>query len=571
MALRGRRVGFIVALAVVALSGLVWLQVALLRYAMEIKEQAFRNNVQTALASVSQSLATGEVMTMAYNVDALHDGRTMRVMAVVESNGAEGVKSQHSWWTQEQTSESEEPPSPVRIEADRIIYTVAVPQHVMLSVVSADSELDSTLVDRFHSQGEYVVPLEPATFSEGSFVWRFQSDSANQVIRWENVQHDTVVTLADSGKRQLATEVMQRLFAAEQAPMQERLDSINVDSILGATLGAAGIDMDYAYGVVSEVNDSLVLSRPAGFEEAVKSSDLKTRLFPQDVFAAPTSLRIHFPERETYLWAQIAPLVTAEVVFMLIIIACFAYTIRTILRQKRFSRLLVDFINNMTHEFKTPISTVALASEAIARPDILAQKDKVLQFNDMIKSEIGRMRNQAEKILQMATLEEQDIAISWDPVNLHEVIRSVVEGASLQVEHHGGSIRCDLAAKDVAIDGDKIHLTNVISNVIDNAVKYSTDAPQIEVATQDAPEGVQISVSDSGLGMTADEARQVFQKYYRVPTGDRHDVKGFGLGLSYVKLMVEAHGGTVSLKSKPGEGTRVELYFRHTRQRDLRG
>jgi two-component system phosphate regulon sensor histidine kinase PhoR len=568
MALSRRRVGLIVALVVVALSGLVWLQVALLRYAMEIKEQTFRNNVQSALASVSQSLATGEVMSMAYNVNADHDGRTMRVMAVVEDGGTDGIKTEQSWWTEEQAALSEDAASPVRIEADRVSYSVFAPQHIILSVTSTDSELDSTLVDRFHRAGEYEIPIEPATFSDGSFLWHYQSDSATRVIRWENYQHDTAVMLADSGKRQLATEVIQRLFAAERAPMQERLDSINVDSILDVTLGAAGINMDYAYGVVSEPDDTLLLSRPAGFEEAVKSSDLKVRLFPQDVFAPPTSLKIHFPERETYLWAQIAPLVTAEVVFMIIIIACFAYTIRTILRQKRFSRLLVDFINNMTHEFKTPISTVALASEAIARPDILEQKDKIIQFNDMIKSEIDRMRSQAEKILQMATLEERDIAMSWAPVNMHEVIRTVVDGASLQVKHHGGSINCELVAKDVAIDGDKIHLTNVISSVIDNAVKYSSGAPQIVVSTQDAPGGVQISVSDSGLGMTSDQARQAFQKYYRVPTGNRHDVKGFGLGLSYVKLMVEAHGGTVELESKPDLGTRVELFLPHTRTQD---
>jgi two-component system phosphate regulon sensor histidine kinase PhoR len=327
--------------------------------------------------------------------------------------------------------------------------------------------------------------------------------------------------------------------------------------VIAATLRQSGIDMDYAYGVLTGYHDSLYLAEPAVYAPQLRSSDLKARLFPQDVFAPPAYLSLHFPERRTYVWAQILPLVGAEVVFMLIIIACFGYTIRTILKQRRFSRLLVDFINNMTHEFKTPISTVALATEAIGRPDILAQKDRVLQFNAMIRTEIGRMRNQTEKILQMATLEEGDIQLSLAEVDLHDLIRETVEAVSLQAETLGGAVTTELGARDPVVRGDRLHLANIIHNLLDNAMKYSSDGPRISVQTHDDARGVEVHIRDHGIGMRADEQKQAFHKYYRVSTGDRHDVKGFGLGLSYVKLMVEAHGGTVTLESTPGQGTDV--------------
>jgi two-component system phosphate regulon sensor histidine kinase PhoR len=228
-------------------------------------------------------------------------------------------------------------------------------------------------------------------------------------------------------------------------------------------------------------------------------------------------------------------------------------------RQRRFSQLLIDFINNMTHEFKTPISTVALATEAIQRPDILEQKEKVLQFNQMIQTEIGRMRNQADKILQMATLEEGDIALSPSEVDLHELIADVTTAVSLQVEHAGGSLTCDLRAVDARVTCDKLHVSNIVHNLLDNAMKYSREAPVIHVSTFDRSGEIVVRVEDEGIGVSPEEQKHVFQKYYRVPTGRRHDVKGFGLGLSYVKLMVEAHGGRVALESPPGKGTRVEF------------
>lgn len=534
---------------VLALAGLVALQVALLRSAMALKEQTFRNSVLAALASAARDLAEGEVYAIVTDSTA-HSESSVQVMTMVTHDG-QSVSTSRSVVTGP-------PVPPLHFEAGKVSYHVDRPQHLSLTVYSADRRFDSVLVNKFHDRGEYEFVFHPAPGTPEPLLWEVKVDDQDQTMHWESMDHDTLVLAPDSAKRQMAATVMSRLFAAEHTPLSTRLDSMKVDSVLHASLQSTGIDMDFAYGILSD-RDSVLRAQPMGYDQALRDSDLRVRLFPMDVFAAPSFLSVHFPDRQTYLYAQILPLVSAEVLFMLIIIACFGYTLLTITRQRRFAQRLVDFINNMTHEFKTPISTVALAAEAIARPEVLGNRDRVLQFNGMIKSEIGRMRSQTEKILQMATLEEGDLALDLVPVNLHEVLRSVLNALALQVEQAGGHLHAELQAHDVVVEADRVHLAGVITNLLDNAVKYSGGPPDIRVSTRDTEDGVELVIADSGIGMSSEHARQAFEKYFRVPTGNRHDVKGFGLGLSYVKLMVEAHGGRVRLESAPGKGTAVTV------------
>jgi len=242
-----------------------------------------------------------------------------------------------------------------------------------------------------------------------------------------------------------------------------------------------------------------------------------------------------------------------------LVVSGFVYTIRTIVRQQRLSGLMVDFINNMTHEFKTPISTVALASEAIGRPDVLTKKTKVQQYNRMIAEETQRMKAQVDRILQMAQLEEGDIELNRIDVDLHELIGKAAGAFALQVETRGGRITPVLRAEFSTLSGDPVFLIDIIRNLLDNANKYSTGAPEITLTTSNVEGMVVLQVSDRGIGIAPEHQKKVFGKYYRVPTGNVHDVKGFGIGLSYVKLLVEAHGGCISLKSEPGAGTDVEV------------
>jgi two-component system phosphate regulon sensor histidine kinase PhoR len=255
------------------------------------------------------------------------------------------------------------------------------------------------------------------------------------------------------------------------------------------------------------------------------------------------------------------PMVLPTAFLMLIVVGCFIFTIRTILSQRRFATLLVDFINNMTHEFKTPIATIRLAAEAVARPDVIGDKDRVQQFNDMILGETQRMRNQTDKILQMAVLEEGDYELKLEAVDLHELIKSAVDTVVLHIENRNGTVECDLQAEQYTLTADPVHLGNVVYNLLDNASKYTPDSPRIRVSTRNDNGTLSLAITDNGIGMHQDDCKQAFDKYFRVSHGNVHDVKGFGLGLSYVKLMVEAHGGAVTIHSRPGEGTRVEAIF----------
>jgi two-component system phosphate regulon sensor histidine kinase PhoR len=346
---------------------------------------------------------------------------------------------------------------------------------------------------------------------------------------------------------------------SELEPLQIRVDSLVLDSLIGRSLSENGINLAHAYGVTGYGADTLTIARPADFRAELAASPFRTSLFPHDIFAQPTDLVLYFPDHRTYLWGEIAPMLTASIVLTLIIIGCFAYTIRTIFAQRRFSGRLVDFINNMTHEFKTPISTVALAAEAIDRPEVVDNREKVLRFNEMIRTENRRMRTQVDKILQMAVLEEGDYDLEKEPVDLHEVIEQAAAGFALKVESRGGRMQTSLEASNATVYGDAVHLTNIIYNLLDNANKYTPESPRITVRTRNHANGIEIAVADNGIGIKTEDREYVFDKYFRVPSGNVHDVKGFGIGLSYVKMMVRAHGGSIRLDSEVGTGTTVTL------------
>jgi two-component system phosphate regulon sensor histidine kinase PhoR len=220
-----------------------------------------------------------------------------------------------------------------------------------------------------------------------------------------------------------------------------------------------------------------------------------------------------------------------------------------------------DFINNMTHEFKTPIATISLASDSILSPSILENKDKVSRFIGIIKQENRRMLNQVEKVLQMAQIDKEDLDLKLTSLNLHEIISEAVVNAELKVQAKGGSITTRLEAQKPEILGDATHISSIINNLLDNAEKYTPEKPEILICTKNIKDGLEISIHDNGIGISRDALKYIFEKFYRVHTGNLHNVKGFGLGLSYVKAMVEAHHGRVQVKSEPGKGSIFTVFL----------
>ncbi len=372
------------------------------------------------------------------------------------------------------------------------------------------------------------------------------------------LRHD-VAAEAGSAKRELVERIMVDLLAVNREPIVERFGIARIDSAVGISLREAGIGLEYAAGLVRVAEDTLIAVSDERYRAELQRSDLRASLIPLE-FAPPFhQVVVHFPRGRAHLWLQIWPLLAAALVLTLIVVYCFAQAIRTIAEQQRFATQIVDFVNNMTHEFKTPISTIALASEAIARREVEANLATVQRYNRMIGDENRRMRAQVEKILQVAQLERGDFRLALEELDLHVVISRAMEGFALQIERRRGTIAHDFAATRSLVRGDRVHLTGIIDNLLDNAAKYSPGPPEISVGTHNDNDWVVVTISDRGEGIDATHLGRVFEKYFRCPTGERHDVKGFGLGLSYVKLLTEAHRGRVDLDSRLGEGTRVTL------------
>jgi len=255
-------------------------------------------------------------------------------------------------------------------------------------------------------------------------------------------------------------------------------------------------------------------------------------------------------------------------IFVLIIIFAFYYSISTILKQKKLSIIKNDFINNMTHELKTPISTISLACEALNDAEIKNSKETQGRFVNMINEENKRLGVLVENVLQSAVIDKGELKLKQEVFNIHDVIDRAVKNVKIQVEKkHGQIVVSKLANKD-QLYADKIHITNLIYNLLDNANKYATIQPSIEISTEDIVGGIVIKVKDNGVGISKENQKKIFEKLYRVPTGNLHDVKGFGLGLSYVKAIVEKHDGTINVESILGKGSTFVLTLPIEKEKD---
>ncbi len=355
-------------------------------------------------------------------------------------------------------------------------------------------------------------------------------------------------------------------------PLAERIQLDIMAQSLGEELQSRGFVSTYQYGVYSKARNSFVVVNDhyvvvdnspqitQGGASSLYNSQYRVALFQKDI-ESPGYMAIYFPNRTSLVIGSVWKTLALSVVFTGIILFCFWYTIVVIFRQKKLSEMKTDFINNMTHEFKTPIATISLAADSIGSPMVVNNPDKIKRFTDIIRQENRRMNSQVERVLQMALIDKKDFQLRLDEVNLHVVIQQVAENFSLQVEKRSGVLNVVANAERPVIEGDGTHIFSIILNLLDNANKYSPDAPNITIDTRNVPMGVEVAVHDKGIGISKEARKHIFDKFYRVHTGNLHDVKGFGLGLSYVKAIMTAHKGLVDVKSEPGKGSSFILTF----------
>ncbi|MCE7062485.1 sensor histidine kinase KdpD [Dyadobacter sp. CY343] len=373
----------------------------------------------------------------------------------------------------------------------------------------------------------------------------------------KNAQKNKIASNTEPDRAELLKEVMKD-FIYTKRPIEQRVNRFLLDTLLKKQLIQNGITLPYEFAVRGQSNDSLIFStasmRPGDWEQI----SYKAALFPNETFNTQSALYVYFPDQQRYILSNMGVMFGGSGVLILVVMACFYMAVTTILRQKKLSDIKNDFINNMTHEFKTPISTIALAAEmAHENSASLPQggSPRLDRYLGIIKEENRRLGTHVEKVLQMALLDKGHVKLKISEANIHDLIGKVLNGQSVQIEQKDGEVDLDFEAVDEIVSADEVHISNILNNLVDNAIKYSPEKLHLAVKTWNENDGIAISIADKGIGMTRDQQHRIFDTFYRVPTGNVHDVKGFGLGLSYVKKMVEAHEGTVNVQSKPGEGS----------------
>ncbi|HEY1009963.1 MAG TPA: HAMP domain-containing sensor histidine kinase [Daejeonella sp.] len=319
------------------------------------------------------------------------------------------------------------------------------------------------------------------------------------------------------------------------------------------------INSDYEYKVTSAKRDSLIFTRASNQTKFLPYNSYETPLFPKDMVRDAGMLTITFPDKNTIILANLTAMMGLSGGLLLVLIFCFGYTIHTILMQKKLSEMKTDFINNMTHEFKTPVATIMIASEALKDPELTTDKTRVDRLANIIYDENVRLGSHIERVLNIAKIDKGDLKLENKEVEMNDLLSAIVDSMSLQLQKRNATIDLELNAVQSTVMGDELHLSNIIFNLLDNANKYSPQDPQIKITTLNSGKNLIIRVSDKGIGMSRDQLSKIFDQFYRIPTGNVHDVKGFGLGLSYVSNIVKKLHGTIKVKSEKDRGSEFEI------------
>jgi two-component system phosphate regulon sensor histidine kinase PhoR len=348
-------------------------------------------------------------------------------------------------------------------------------------------------------------------------------------------------------------------------PLKMRLDPFWIDTLLRFELRNKGINLPFSYEVTTANSDSLIFAKANDITGEKPSFDnmtfYQTPIFSKDVINDPGMIRLAFPQKNSLILTKMTATLATTGGLLFVLVLCFGYTIFSILRQKKVSEMKNDFINNMTHEFKTPVSTIMIASEALKDNEIAQDRSRVARLANIIYEENERLGSHIERVLNIARIEKNDFKLEKKPLDVNEMIAVVIDSMTLKLQKCNARTTLQLDAENAIISADELHFSNVIYNLVDNAIKYSINDPDITISTLNKNGQVVIRVADKGIGMSRDQQTKIFEQFYRIPTGNLHDVKGFGLGLSYVNTVVKRLNGIISVRSEKEKGSEFELKF----------
>ncbi|TJY36072.1 sensor histidine kinase [Pontimicrobium aquaticum] len=396
------------------------------------------------------------------------------------------------------------------------------------------------------------IGLDSLTFS------KYTGITTKQVFKNTDLDNDlaiapdeTINSIYSLNKLQMATFEAQYREEAKNTPIHLRVSKSTINELLSKKLLENNIDIDFEFSIYHK--DLATKVQSDNFE--LQQAKLGVPIFLDNNDESEYTLYINFPERNKFILSSIIGMTLLAIIFTVIIIIAYSSALYQLIKQRQISQIKTDFINNMTHEFKTPIATINLALDAIRNPKIINDQDKVKRYLGMIKDENKRMHAQVENVLRISKLEKNELNISKERVKLHDLVTDAIAHIELIVENRNGYVKTHFEAPNCDVLANETHFTNVIVNMLDNAVKYSNDEPKIDIYTENVGNNILLKIQDQGNGMSKSVQKRVFEKFYREHTGDVHNVKGHGLGLAYVKRIVDDHQGYVSVESEKGKGS----------------
>jgi two-component system phosphate regulon sensor histidine kinase PhoR len=447
--------------------------------------------------------------------------------------------------------------------SDTLFYRSVTDSVVMTSALSGDSILQSlswTGLDNVHEMKEkrnMIVSLNSNCKTIQIEKTMVTSDS----LFFQQERNDSAFCCGSPDDAKEVVERMMQDYASKDVPLEQKIPKKLLDSLLSQSFADAGIDLPYEYAIGSELGSDPYPLRSPGFLPEKAGSAFSTAVWPKSFSGEKAKLLVYFPDASGHLMRGIWIMMAGSFILILFVAIVFGMAVSYMLRQKKVAEMKNDFISNMTHEFRTPIATIAISADAMKNPKVMGDQEQILKYSGVIREETNRMNDKVECILRLALMEKGDYSYLKDTVDLNNLTSDLIQRFAIQASEKGGQISFIRNAEKGNVTGDRSHLSDAISNLIDNAVKYTVQAPAISIETRNAGNFIVISVTDNGIGIPKEARKQIFEKFYRVSTGNLHDTKGFGLGLTYTKTVAEAHQGFVRLFSEPGKGSTFELHL----------
>jgi len=536
----------IIAVSAIALIGIAAIQFYYIRTAVHASEATFERNVNDVMSKIIFQMEKNEVASQVRS-KLKSFSREQELINTLDSLNQELFRS-----LQKMGIDSMQTDSVIRQTRNEISEKVAMNQY--------GEYLKN--VDTSKIRKDVLIPeADSLIWLELPFALKEKKERAEAQKNLQTIQErkmDQLYRNVDRFLRRtyLIGDVMEDFFNINHFfPVESRIDSANLDSMIHTELAFRGISAEVVFGIYSSKRDTLIMQSVPGYEDKLRNSNYGYRLFPSDMFSSPDYLMLYFPHKRKFIYSEVSGMLLLSLFLVGVIAVSFFFILFNLLRQKRLSEMKTDFINNMTHEIKTPISTISLACEMLSDKTTSLEAEQKAGFVTIIAEENKRLAAMAEKILQTAIIDRGRMDLKKERTDIHRLIEKSVNNIRLWVDQKEGFVEASLNAANHFAEVDPVHFENVIFNLLDNAIKYSPHHPEIFIRTENTNGHLVITVRDNGIGIEKKELKKIFDSLYRVPTGNIHNVKGFGLGLCYVKAIISSHEGHIGVDSEIGKGT----------------